>query len=143
VRRYLVAANQTLGGDHLMERLQALAAGGDCEFHIVVPASADPTQSFHDQASDHALARRRLDEALEKFGTLGVPVTGEVGDHRAVDAILDVLRRERFDEVILSTLPAGASRWLRLDTVSRVERAVEIPVTHIVATDARIGSSGR
>lgn len=138
--RYLVVANQTLGGEHLLERLRACVAEGPCAFHVLVPASADPTEWMHDEVSDRLLARRRLEEALERFGDLDAEVTGEVGDHRPVDAIHDALRREAFDGIILSTLPAGVSRWLRLDTVSRVERAVDLPVTHVVAEDAAVPS---
>jgi hypothetical protein len=142
VRRYLVVANQTLGGAQLMERLRACVAEGPCAVHVVVPASADPTVAFHDERSDRQLARRRLNEALERFDSLGVGVSGEVGDHRPVDAVLDIIRRgEEVDEIIVSTLPAGVSRWLRLDAVSRIERAVEVPVEHIESTDTTIGAS--
>lgn len=142
MRRYLVVANQTLGGEQLMERLRSCVAEGPCSVHVIVPASADPTVSFHDEFSDRKLARSRLAEALKRFGGLGVEVTGEVGDHRPVDAVLDVLRRgEQVDEIIVSTLPAGVSRWLRLDAVSRIERAVEIPVTHIEAVDTSVGAT--
>jgi hypothetical protein len=135
VRRYLVVANQTLGGDALLDRLRALATEGPCAIHVLVPASADPTQAFHDGESDRRLARERLDQALTRFPQLAtsLTVTGEVGDHRPIDAVGDVLRRgERFDGVIVSTLPAGVSRWLRLDAISRIERAVDVPVEHII-----------
>jgi hypothetical protein len=130
--RYLVVANQTLGGPALLDRLEECASEGSCSIHVLVPASADPTDAFHDEDADVRLAERRLAEALERFGELDATVTGEVGDHRAADAVGDVLRRgERFDRVIVSTLPAGVSRWLRLYVVSRIERTVDIPVEHI------------
>jgi hypothetical protein len=37
-----------------------------------------------------------------------------------------------FDENILSTLPPGRSRWLRLDLPSRVRSAFGMPVTHVI-----------
>lgn len=137
MRRYLVVANLTLGGEHLTRLLGDRVAEAPCAFHVLVPASVDPHPHAwtHDDVSDRELAARRLDEALERFGDLDAEVTGEVGDHRPVDAILDVLRRQSFDEIILSTLPAGASRWLRLDLVNRVRRAVDAPVTHVVSTE--------
>lgn len=141
--RYLVVANQTLGGDELLARLREATAEGPCDIHVLVPASADPTESFHDEASDHQLAQARLADALERFGQLEATVTGEVGDHRPVDAVGDVRRRgERFDRVIVSTLPAGFSRWLRLDAVSRIERAVDVPIEHVIY-DARMATSPR
>jgi hypothetical protein len=134
VHRYLVVANQTLGGDALLRRLTELTADGPCEVHVLVPASADPTEAFHDEDADRRAARRRLDEALTRLGRLDATVTGEVGDHRPVDAVGDVLRRgERFDRIIVSTLPSGVSRWLRLDALSRIERAVTVPVEHVVS----------
>jgi hypothetical protein len=143
VRRYLVVANQTLGGDALLDRLRALAAEGPCAIHVLVPASADPTQAFHDGDADRKLARERLEQALSRFSELdaSLTVTGEVGDHRPVDAVGDVLRRgERFDGIVVSTLPAGVSRWLRLDAISRIERAVDVPVEHVIAGT---GTAGR
>lgn len=138
MRRYLVVANRTLAGDHLMELLRERAADGDCELHVLVPATPDPSGWVHDEGSDHALAAGRLEQAIERFEELGVPVTGEVGDPRPVDAIMDLLRRDRFDEIVLSTLPAGVSRWLGMDLVSRVERAVDVPVTHVTPESSAV-----
>jgi hypothetical protein len=39
VRRYLVVANQTLGGDELLAAIRERMEGGDCHFHLVVPAT--------------------------------------------------------------------------------------------------------
>ena len=138
--RYLVVANQTLGGDVLVARLRELVAQGPCTLHVLVPASADPTQDYHDADIERELAWQRLDEARERFARLGVDVTGEVGDHRPADAVADVLRHDpAFDRIIVSTLPSGISRWLRLDAVSRIERAVTIPVEHVSVQPARAG----
>ncbi|MGH2686268.1 MAG: hypothetical protein ACRDJP_12450, partial [Actinomycetota bacterium] len=63
---------------------------------------------------------------------LGAEVIGGVGDANPLQAIGDVLRDWSFDEVVLSTLPAGASRWLRQDLPHRVERQFKLPVTHVV-----------
>lgn len=136
MKRYLIVANQTLGGAPLLARLKECVAEGPCRFHVLVPANVDQTGLVHDDASDRELAQQRLSEAMQRFSGLDAEVTGEVGDPSPVEAIGDVLRREDFDEIILSTLPPGISRWLRLDLISRVERSVSIPVTHIVAEEA-------
>jgi hypothetical protein len=39
VRRYLVVANQTLGGDQLLEKLRERMEAGPCHFHVLVPAT--------------------------------------------------------------------------------------------------------
>lgn len=36
-------------------------------------------------------------------------------------------------EVIVSTLPAGISRWLKLDLASRIARMSDVPVTTVEA----------
>jgi hypothetical protein len=136
MRRILVVANQTLGGPQVMDWLRKRVAQEPCAIHLCVPANVDSQGWVHDEDSDHELAARRLDDALARFGELGVEVTGEVGDERPIDAIMDVLRRDTYDEILLSTLPPGVSRWLRLDLVHRVERAVTVPVTHLVAEQA-------
>jgi hypothetical protein len=39
VRRYLVVANQTLGGDQLLEKLRERMEAGPAHFHVLVPAT--------------------------------------------------------------------------------------------------------
>lgn len=138
MQRILVVANQTLAGEEVMAWLRERVRRDECAVHVLVPANVDTQSWVHDDDSDHELAAQRLEDALGVFGQLNVPLTGEVGDSRPVDAILDVLRRELIDEILLSTLPVGVSRWLRLDLVHRVERAVDVPVSHVVAQEAPV-----
>lgn len=133
MRRYLVVANQTLGGEHLMAKVRECLAAGPCEFHILVPATSPADKLLASEGEARALAARRLEAALARFAALGATATGEVGDHRPLEAILDVLRHRGVDEIILSTLPPGPSKWLKADLPNRVARAVTIPVTHIIA----------
>ncbi|HEX6256135.1 MAG TPA: hypothetical protein VFZ70_10045 [Euzebyales bacterium] len=133
---YLVVANQTLGGAHLLAELRRRTSEGPCRFHVVVPANVNPEGWTHTVDEAWAIARRRLDDAIERFRDLGAEVDGQVGDERPLDAIQDALRRWQCDEVILSTLPAGASRWLKMDLVSRASRTLRIPVTHVEATES-------
>ena len=132
--RLLVVANVTLGGDHLTDLLRQRLEDDSCSIHVLVPASPDPAQWVDDEMQDIELARDRLHTALKRFGALGCEVTGETAEGRPVDVVGDVLRRESFDEIIISTLPVGPSRWLHADVVSRLQRAVSIPVTHVVGT---------
>lgn len=133
MRRYLVVANQTVGGTHLTDLVSECVDEGECTFYVLVPASPAPAEWTHAHEHDREAAQERLERALERFRGLGVSARGEVGDTRPEDAIRDVLRRESFDEVILSTLPPGMSRWLKMDLVSRVRRAVDVPVRHLIA----------
>jgi hypothetical protein len=136
MRRYLVVANQTLGGEHLLSLLQTLAESPS-SFHVLVPATP-PTDHLWTEGEASAIARRRLDTALERFRSAGIEATGEVGDGRPLEAIDDVLANGSFDEIILSTFPPGVSRWLKLDLPHRVEAAYGLPVRHVVSAKEHV-----
>jgi hypothetical protein len=133
MQRYLVVANQTLGGDHLLRKIRECAEAGPSRFHVVVPATPSDEHLTWTEGEANAIAQRRLDQALERIRQLGIEADGKVGDPSPLLAIQDALRLEEFDEIILSTLPPGLSRWLKLDLPHRVERSFDIPVTHLVA----------
>jgi GABA permease len=135
MKDYLVVANQTLSGEHLIAELRRRVAEGPCRFHVVVPANVNPEGGWtHTVQEARAIASERLEKAIAEFSGLGAEVDGQVGDERPLDAMQDALRHWSCDEVILSTLPAGASRWLGMDLVSRASRVLAIPVTHVEAT---------
>jgi hypothetical protein len=133
MRRYLVVANQTLGGEHLAETVRGCLAAGAARFHILVPATQPRDHAaVWTEGEARALAQRRLESALGRFRALGAEVGGEVGDERPLQAIQDVVREREFDEIILSTLPPGLSRWLGQDLPHRVERQFDVPVRHVI-----------
>jgi hypothetical protein len=136
VRRYLVVANQTLGGGHLLSLLRELA-GSPSSFHVLVPATP-PKDHLWTEGEARAVARRRLDTALERFRSAGIEASGEVGDGSPLQAIDDALAGESFDEIVLSTFPPGVSRWLKLDLPHRVEAAYGIPVRHVISPKERV-----
>ncbi|QBI21399.1 hypothetical protein ER308_18725 [Egibacter rhizosphaerae] len=150
--RYLVVANQTLGGKALLDLVTDRASRGPADFFVLVPATpriddvlgtgamyggvlgaeglAIPLD-VEDQATSHERASERLSATLERFRGLGIEADGEVGDPDPLEAIGAVLARRPTDELILSTLPPGISRWLKLDLVCRARRRFEVPVTHV------------
>ena len=137
MRRYLVVANQTLCGERLLAEIHRRAAAGPCQFHVVVPATHARDHMVWTEGHDRVIAHGRLTEALERFRADGVVVDGEVGDASPIAAIGDVIRREPpFDELILSTLPPGMSRWIRQDLPHRIERVFDLPITLVVAEPA-------
>jgi hypothetical protein len=111
----------------------ARAAEGDAEFHVLVPSTRTHTSFMWTEGEAEAVARDRLRDALERLRHAGLTATGEVGDEHPVTAVGDVLLHGRFDAIILSTLPSGASRWLKLDLPHRLERTYRLPVVHVVA----------
>ncbi len=132
MRRYLVVANQTLGGEHLVQKVRECVSTGQCLFHVVVPATPSTEHMVWTEGEAQSIARQRLERAVGQFRELGAEADGEVGDANPLLAIEDVLRNQSFDEIILSTLPAGPSRWLKLDLPARVGSHSGLPVTHIV-----------
>jgi cell pole-organizing protein PopZ len=140
MRRYLVVANQTLGGEHLAEKVRACLAAGPSRFHILVPATQPHEHAVWTEGEARAVASQRLEQALERFRELGAEAQGDVGDERPLQAIADAVRDQEFDEIILSTLPPGLSRWLRQDLPHRVERTFEGTVTHVVAEPESSGA---
>jgi hypothetical protein len=150
--RYLVVANQTLGGADLLREVEQRVLRGDAHFHVVVPmvepqleavdwAPQDPAFGIPVRTAATTGAREeaqrrsehRLQAMLASITSLGGQADGEVGPTDPVKAVSAVLGREAFDEVIVSTLPAGISRWLKLDLASRIARMSDVPVTTVEA----------
>jgi GABA permease len=132
MRRFLVVANQTLAGHHLLEHVRQRLAAGPSWFFVLVPATPTDTQVVPGVGEADVLARRRLEGALARFRAEGASAVGAVGDPNPLRAITDALSQESFDEIILSTLPPGTSRWLIDDLPTRLARATRLPVTHLV-----------
>jgi hypothetical protein len=142
MRTYLVVAHRTLVEDHLLDHVRSLCEGGECRFHLVVPVTHPRDHAWSD-GEVQAAAQRRLDEGLAAFGAIGADVTGETGDANPVYATATALRNVPeggWAGIIVSTLPAGVSRWLGIDAVSRITRSTDLPVTHLVAARAPAGA---
>ena len=131
MKTYLVVANQTLPGQPLAEAVRERIAGGACVFYVVVPLTPVSHGGTWEENESNQAARGRLAAFLGVLRNEGVEADGEIGDRDPIQAVRDVLRTRAVDEIILSTLPPGVSRWLQLDIPSRLARAIELPVTVI------------
>ena len=115
-----------------------LIAAEPHEFYVVVPATPvaeqeqEPGGEGEPADRARAVAAQRLTSALAEIRGLGAAADGEVGDRDPVQAVRLALRRFSADEIVVSTLRRGASRWLRADLPSRVERSFGLPVEHVV-----------
>lgn len=139
MRRILVVANRTLGEQHLLDELRRRRERGSVLFHVVVPASHPfATWTWTDEQAELEAAGR-LAELLETLAEAGIGATGEIGDASPVTAVDDVLRREQVDEIIVSTLPHGVSRWLAGNVVRRISEHTGLPVTHVLAEQVELG----
>lgn len=130
--RILVVANQTVESPDLLEALKARAAEGEAEFFLVVPASG---HNILEKATDPDAAAaetvQHLDRAIARFKEEGLQVEGQLGDGDPYAAVQDATNFHEFDEAIVSTLPARASKWLKMDLPTRVERTTGLKVTHV------------
>ena len=172
--RYLIVANQTLGGAKLDRAVRDHIERGQTQFYIVVPTTLPeheaatwsggfalgrsgsypyvvgpdegmpPDQAAREMEEQarrrEALleeARRRAEDRLrkmvDKIRSAGGEAQGEVGDSDPVAAVEHVLMNMPFAGIIVSTLPAGISRWLKLDLSSRISRMTDAPVTTVEA----------
>ncbi|HZQ27572.1 MAG TPA: hypothetical protein VFA94_07730 [Acidimicrobiales bacterium] len=133
MRKFLIVANQTLGGSRLAAKVRASVESGSCGFHVVVPATRQEEFLVWTEGRARAVAALRLQRAIDAFEELGADVSGNVGDESPVLAVFDAMRREHFDEILLSTLPPGLSRWLRLDLPGRLRRRFSVPISLFIA----------
>jgi hypothetical protein len=129
----LVLANETIGGEKLLDAIRERAGrGGDVRFHVVVPQARPRFGNvvYDDVVRDSAQVR--VDLALEFMRNEGISGSGEVGDQDPLNAAKDAIAAHGLDEVIISTLPAESSGWLRRDLPERLREETGLPVDHVV-----------
>jgi hypothetical protein len=124
--KILVVANVTADSPELIAALRERATQARCAFTLLVPAPAGGKVG-------REAAKERLQAALEAMRGQGLVVDGKVGDQDPIAAVHDAWDPTEYDEVFVSTLPTGASRWLQVDLPHRVERLTSVRVTHVVA----------
>ena len=126
----LVVANVTASSDELLDALRERSEAGACHFTLVMPATGPDR-------------RERLDAALERMREAGLDnVEGSVGDPDPVVAVMDIWDPMKFDDIVVSTLPTGSSRWMGLDLPHRLEKLTSVPVRHVVSHPASGGPHG-
>ena len=139
----LVVAHQTAATQGLLDCVRDRAAKTPARFHLVVPRQPHGLHKAVDpQEAGEAEARAVLEDALPKLsGAAGSDVTGSIGDPEPLMAIQDAVHLGSYDEIIVSTLPLGISRWLKLDLISKA-KALGLPVTHVEQKErAPVGAS--
>lgn len=134
--RVLVVANRTAATPALIEAVRERAARGPAVFTLLVPHFAHGLHKVVDaEDTDLLESEAVLELALPLLReAAGGQVEGIIGDAEPLSAIQDAVNLRGYDEIILSTLPARVSRWLKLDLPSKLT-GLGLPVTHVEAKE--------
>jgi GABA permease len=132
-RRILVVANETVGGEPLLQAIRRRAEGVHAHVLVVSPALNSPLRHWvSDEDGAREAAQVRLERSLESMRAAGINARGEVGVGDALQAIEDALRTFAPDELVISTHPEGRSNWLERGVVEGARERFALPVTHVV-----------
>jgi hypothetical protein len=132
-KKILVVADKTADSPDLIAALQRTSRSG-ASFTLVVPAVPHGLAWAADMKAGWAEAVTRATRAAARMRREGLELDEViVGDPDPFAAVGDALHAREFDEVIVSVLPKGISRWLALGLPARLRRAIDLPVTRVTA----------
>jgi hypothetical protein len=145
--KYLVVAHQTATSEPLVDQLRSLASDDpEASFTLVVPKTHVEHLLTWTEGEAQAVAHRIADEASQVYRAYGLRVEGTaVGDDSPLQAIDDALREGGpYAAIVISTLPAGISRWLKLDVHSQAQKRFNVPVISVITIPDEVstGKSG-
>jgi hypothetical protein len=123
--RVLIVAYRTAATPGLLDAVRSRAQRDPCSFTLLLP------RPYWDPDTEEAALTLELAVPLLEDAA-GGHVEGIVGDSDPFLAVKQALERERFDEVIVSTLPEHVSHWLRRDLPHRIME-LGVPVTVVTA----------
>jgi hypothetical protein len=126
-RRVLIVANRTAATPTLLDHVKRLAGERPSVFSLLIPDA--PKSEHTDWTMELALP------LLER--SAGGPVEGLTGEQDPFEAIRRAVADGEYDEIVISTLPTRASKWLRRDLPRRVE-ALGLPVTVVTPDKERL-----
>jgi hypothetical protein len=121
----------------LLDAAGKLAAqDANAKFTLLVPATPVGDLVTWEEGETQEVARSRARSAAEALQRQGINlVSVRVGDADPVLAVDDeYLAGRRYDAIVISTLPPGLSRWIKMDVVSRLRRShPRLRLIHVVA----------
>jgi uncharacterized membrane-anchored protein len=131
--RILVVTNKTAATPALIEAVRARAAMGPARFYMLIPNPAH--LAFDRVGEDTRIGEKVLTEALPVLKEpAGAEVDGRVANSpNAYDDIVEELKADSYEEIILETPPSHLSHWLHVDLPERVA-GLGYPLTTVTAT---------
>jgi hypothetical protein len=126
----LAVANRTASSPALLEALKARTEEPERHVFIFVV----PQEGGHGVAARQA--RARLTQMIDRARAADLICAGMIADPDPYNAIMNALQFFRVDDIVISTLPATRSGWMRADLIERVRRASNKPVEHVESTEA-------
>src|SRR4051812_27565951 len=126
----LVVAAKTASGDELLQTLKAKAGDDPRGTLFIVTVPQEGGEGYH-----AARARARMAQVVDRLIAEGLIAAGMIGDPDPYTATMNALQFFRVDDIVISTLPATRSGWLRADLIERVRRTTNKPVEHLETTD--------
>lgn len=145
--RYLLVAHQTAERKELLDAARQLTnEDSHARFTLLVPATPVADLMTWEEGETADVARSRAKSAAAELQRNGINLVGvRVGDADPVLAVDDeFLAGRRYDAIVISTLPAGISRWIKMDVVSRLQRKrPRLRIIHVVAEDGASQAESR
>ena len=127
----LVLANRTVDAPPLISALEERARIGPVAVTLLVPTRYDERDE----------ARRRMSGAVACLREGGIDAEGRLGPEEPISAIAEEYDNTRYDEIIVSTLAEGESRWLAQGLPGRVERLTGAVVHHVTCAPEPPGTA--
>ena len=115
----MLVANQTALSAGLSDALQARLAQGPATFTLLVPSERAPD------------AQERAEHLATGLRDAGFAVRALAGDADPLRAVVEAYSPAEYDEIIVSTLPAWKSRWMKSALPQRIERQTGALVRHV------------
>lgn len=132
--RLLAVAHQTAQTTEFIDAVGKAAMDGKAEVVLLVPATPVQHLASWTHGESLAIAEQNAEAATRLLAAAGVDVVeARVGDPDPYEAVIQAMELDQYDEIVVSTFRPGVSRWLGLDLINRLRRAVEVPITHVVA----------
>src|SRR3954452_20589932 len=113
MRRILVVANETIGGQALIDKVLERAAGGDAEVIACVPRTQPRHGNVIYDDAVYDAAQIRLDRARGFLRERSITAVGEVGPPDPYTATMTAAADWQPDEIVISTFPVASSGFLR------------------------------